>query len=196
MSTTCPALYRTMNLLNVSMYIHVDLALIPMALYWNEKGNQAKVLAPFVQIQTKKKLKKTQNWMALQHWQPAKDNSSGMWAILLTASQSRANASNSAWTWQSALQTDGPTRVISNQEGASFQSQLLVKNVLQPVPFILNWKDVAYEWFQSEETKSACFWQQGIERDYCSLYSCRVNKHLIWRFKPIWMERFMVRKIY
>lgn len=43
-----------MNFLNVSMYIHVDLALIPMALYWNEKGNQAKVLAPFVQIQTKK----------------------------------------------------------------------------------------------------------------------------------------------
>lgn len=135
-----------MNFLNVSMYIHVDLALIPMVSYWYEKGNQARVLAPFVQIQTKKI--KTQNWMALQHWQPAKDNSGGIWAILLTASQSRANASNSAWTWQSALQTDGPTRVISNQEGASFQSQLLVKNVLQPVPFILNWKDVAYEWFR------------------------------------------------
>lgn len=37
------------------MYIHVDLALIPMALYWNEKGNLDKVLAAFVQIWTKKR---------------------------------------------------------------------------------------------------------------------------------------------
>lgn len=44
-----------MNLLNASMYIHVDLALIPMALYWNEKGNLDKVLAAFVQIWTKKR---------------------------------------------------------------------------------------------------------------------------------------------
>lgn len=31
------------------MYIHVDLALIPVALCWNEKGKLAKVPAPFVQ---------------------------------------------------------------------------------------------------------------------------------------------------
>lgn len=79
--------------------------------------------------------KKTRSWMALQHGQPAIVNSSGKWAILLKASQSRANASNSAWTWQSALQTDGPTTVISNQEGASFQSQLHVRKCSPTTPF-------------------------------------------------------------
>lgn len=45
-------------------------------------------------------------------------------------------------------------------------------------------------WLQWNETKwkSACFWQQGIERKRL-LYTHGVKKHLLWRFKPIWMDR-------
>lgn len=70
---------------------------------------------------------------------------SGVWAILLEAGQTRANASHGRWTWQSALKIDGPTRAISYQERASFQSQNSpLENVILPAPSILNWRDMAY----------------------------------------------------
>lgn len=41
--------------------------------------------------------------------------------------------------------TDGPTRAISGQEGASFQSQNSpLESVLLPALSILNWRDLAY----------------------------------------------------
>lgn len=101
--------------------------------------------------QEKKNLKIKMKWSGIAALVADKIQSPcGVWGILLKAGQTRANASSSRWTWQSALTTDGPTRAISNQEGASFQGQNShLENVLLPK---LKGSGLC-AWVQQNETK-------------------------------------------